>query len=435
MSGTGFLDGWKEEDTSDVAPPPVKKKKTNVWGEEIKPLPEGHDKMSLEELDKQSVAPPPVKKKPAPTVLAQGFISKEPPVKATSQKDLEEKKINKEFLMNAIPAVKPAITSTFTPPSIADAEDNLTGYGKHLTAVEKARQAQAFMKEQKNHHVFCGIVAPPKAGKSSIVFDSLTDEEAASGAEVWDIDFDGHAHASIMKNYPHRKDNILAINPYVIYKEDGRVPYDFPKTHLNIINILQDALRQVDTQEEYFNQHGKMPERWLKTVMLDGADSFLKICELNMKIADLDLGADAIAVSGKKATTSVGRTNWYIRSNYFMAALDLMKELSRRGVHCYVITHFKADYDSNGNEIKGEGVPHWLPRKTESALTQIIYMTLDEEIDDTGRRTGVVTSTAILKSNGVSLKSSGTVTIYRQDTEGGEWFGWHGLRDGSFSTE
>lgn len=204
MSGTGFLDGWKEEDTSDVAPPPVKKKKTNVWGEEIKPLPEGHDKMSLEELDKQSVAPPPVKK-PAPTVLAQGFIGKEPPVKATSQKDLEEKKINKEFLMNAVPAVKPTITSTFTPPSIADAEDNLTGYGKHLTAVEKARQAQAFMKEQKNHHVFCGIVAPPKAGKSSIVFDSLTDEEAASGAEVWDIDFDGHAHASIMKNYPHRR--------------------------------------------------------------------------------------------------------------------------------------------------------------------------------------------------------------------------------------
>jgi len=68
-------------------------------------------------------------------------------------------------------------------------------------------------------------------------------------------------------------------------------------------------------------------------------------------------------------------------------------------------------------------------------LTQIIYMELDEERDDTGRRTGVTTSTAMLKSNGVSLKSSGPVTIYRQDTEGGEWYGWKGLKDGSFDTE
>ena len=268
-----------------------------------------------------------------------------------------------------------------------------------------------------------------------VVYDSLTDEEAASGAEIRVIDLDGHGRASVRTNYPDRIPNILIINPYKIHMADSRVPYDFPATHWNVIEILQDALRQVDAQDAYFDKHGKMPDKWLKTVCIDNVGRFLKICELCMKIIDLELGPDAIAVAGSKTATEVGWGNWYIRTNYYLAATDMMKELSRRGVHCYLLTHFKPARDSKGNEIPGEGSPDWLARETEKTLTQVVYGHIDEERDEQGRLTGSAISTATLKHNGLSLQSTGPITIYRQDPEGGEWYGWPSLRDGSFVAE
>lgn len=411
MSDTGFLDGWAEQDTNEAPPPPpVKKKKveTNVWGEEIAQPTIDTEGLTLEEIEKMEAE------------------------NNQFNKDLQDSKNDEVPIGYSGAGSSPAESPVASPTELLP--QSVGHQPASLEAIERARYAQRHIK--KASHVFCGIVGPPKSGKSSVVYDSLTDEEAASGAEIWSSDYDGHGRASVAANYAHRADNILIINPYVIHKEDGRVPYDFPATHLNQVRILQSALRQLDRQDAYYDKYGKMPEKWLKTVVLDGAGTFLKVCELCMKISDLGLGADAIETASQKATTSVGRSNWYIRSNYFMAVLDLLKELSRRGVHAYVITHFKPAYDSTGNEIVGgEGNPHWLPRDTEKSLTQIIYMDIVEERDDTGRRTGVSHSTAILKSSGVSLKSTEPVTIYRQDPSGGEWFGWSGLRDGSFSTE
>ena len=56
---------------------------------------------------------------------------------------------------------------------------------------------------------------------------------------------------------------------------------------------------------------------------------------------------------------------------------------------------------------------------------------MTEERDEKGELTGVSESHAIITHNRTSLKSSGRVKVFRRDSEGGEWFGWKGLRDGS----
>lgn len=405
MSDTGFLDGWEEKDTTDVPPPPPVKKessKTNVWGEDIE-SPTDTEGLSLEQIDALEAE--------------------------NSQINKDLAKLSDEKTVKEVP--KEPLLTTFAPTA---AEEGLpSGFGV-LTAVEQARKEQ-LRTIPTTGHLFAGFVIPPKGGKSSLAYDSLTDEEAASGAELWSLDFDGHGKASVETNYPDRIKNILIINPYIIHKADSRVPYDFPATHWNVIKILQDALKQVDAQEAYFDKHGKMPDRWLKSVCMDNVGKFLKICELCMKIIDLELGPDAIAVAGSKTATEVGWGNWYIRTNYYLAALDLMKELSRRGVHCYLMTHFKPARDSKGNEIPGEGTPDWLARETEKALTQVVYGHIDAERDEQGQLTGLSTSIATLKHNGLSLQSTGPITIYRQDREGGEWYGWPSLRNGSFVAE
>lgn len=413
MSDTGFLDGWETKDTTEVSPPPpVKKeppKKANVWGEEISQT-TNTEGLSLEEID---------------TIEAENSQINKDLAKLES-----DKKSTRRLGRPKEDPKEPLIT-TFAPTA---AQEGLpSGFGV-LTATEQARKEQLRVTSTTGH-VFCGIVMPPKGGKSSLVYDSLTDEEAESGAEIRVIDLDGHGRASVATNYPDRIGNILIINPYKIHRADSRVPYDFPASHWNVIEILQDALRQVDAQDAYFDKHGKMPDKWLKTVCIDNVGRFLKICELCMKILDLDLGPDAIAVAGQKTTTEVGWGNWYIRTNYYLAATDLMKELSRRGVHCYLLTHFKPARDSKGNEIPGEGTPDWLARETEKTLTQVVYGHIDAERDEQGRLTGAATSTATLTHNGLSLQSTGPITIYRQDPEGGEWYGWPSLRNGSFVAE
>ena len=110
----------------------------------------------------------------------------------------------------------------------------------------------------------------------------------------------------------------------------------------------------------YYGEHGEMPKPYLKTVIFDGADHWLHICETIMKVDDLKLGPDGIAVAGKDATTKIGRFNWNIRKSRYNSALTALQELCRLGVHCYIITHGKTAYDSGGNEIIGAETPHWL---------------------------------------------------------------------------
>jgi hypothetical protein len=151
-----------------------------------------------------------------------------------------------------------------------------------------------------------------------------------------------------------------------------------------------------------------------------------------MKIEDLELGDDAVDVSGRKTATKVGRFNWEFRKNRYQAAMNSFQELARLNVQVYVITGQKPSYDSNGNEIMGADVAAWM-KDTERDLEQLIEVNLEEERDEIGALTGKVVSKAQLKFNRTSLRLPEPVILFEQQVgTDGQWFGYKGLRDGSF---
>ena len=282
--------------------------------------------------------------------------------------------------------------------------------------------------------VFVGWAAPPKSGKTGSSLDSLTDEEKANGAEVHLLDFDTAGETT--KSAHHGgSSNIVVLDPWVIDPDSmSRIPYDFPATYQKVMDILRAQIEMADKQNEYFRQHGRMPSPYLKTVVFDGADQWLNICETLMKVEDLGLGVDGISVSGKphKELLGSGRFNWNIRKVRYNSAITALQELSRRGIHVYLLTHMKKNYDGDGNVVVGGEVPAWLDG-TEGKLQQLVVGEVVQERDATGKLTGVSESFATLVENRASLYATGRVKIFRRDPAGSEWYGWPGLKDGSFS--
>lgn len=152
-----------------------------------------------------------------------------------------------------------------------------------------------------------------------------------------------------------------------------------------------------------------------------------------MKVDDLKLGPDGIAVAGRETTTKIGRFNWNVRKTRYNSAMSALQELCRRGIHCYLVTHMKSAYNSEGQEIPGAETAHWL-KDTEGWLQQVVIFEIDEERDERGELTGIVDATAILTQHRTSLKSPGRVHIFQRNSKGGDWFGWPGLRDGTFES-
>ena len=175
---------------------------------------------------------------------------------------------------------------------------------------------------------------------------------------------------------------------------------------------MKGLLEQVEYQRAYFSEHGKMPTPYLKTVVFDGADQWLHICETVMKIEDLELGADGLDAAvylrqhekGDAKKKSVSRFNWNLRTIRYQTAIHLLRELCRLGVHCYVITHMKPSYDSSGNEVAGADKPKW-HSDTEGQLQQVIYTELEEERNELGELTGVVKAYGVVVANRTSLAS------------------------------
>ena len=277
----------------------------------------------------------------------------------------------------------------------------------------------------------CGIAGHPKTGKTGIVLDSLTPEEIEAGAEIWHIDFDLGGETTKAAHHADKENNLVILNPWVFNYKNSRVPYDFPSTFQQTIDILKAAKAQMDIQTLYEAQHGELPNPYLKTVVFDGADHWLHITETCMKVDDLELGVDGISVAGRATSTKIGRFNWNIRATRYQTAMVAMRELCRGGVHCYVITHMKPSYDSSGNELVGQDKPKWL-KDTEGHLQQVIYTEIEEERDEHGELTGIVRGYGVVVANRTSLKSAGRVLIFERNEDGGEWHGWKGIAEGNF---
>jgi hypothetical protein len=397
MSGTGFLDNWtpvdpKTGDSEGGAPAPSAPPKPsepatkNVWGETV---------------DEENT----------------NWIDEQRKLDEADQKKAEEKK---EIPKQTIPVPKKEVKLE-SPGS--------KGWNPIVNEIKAARAGKGAIK----NYVLMGIAGPPKSGKTGVTLDSLSGEEIANGAEVWHIDFDLGGETTKAAHH-QGKDNIVVLNPWVLNSNPSRVPYDFPATYQKTLDFLLAAVDQADAQLVHYAEHGEMPKPYLKTIVFDGADHWLNICETTMKVDDLKLGPDGIAVAGKDATTKIGRFNWNIRKNRYNSALTVLQELCRRGIHCYIITHMKASYDGQGNEILGADNPHW-EKSTEGWLQQVAYVEVDEERDDRGELTGIVNSYAVVTQNRTSLKSSGKVHLFRRDKDGGVWHGWPGLRDGSIDHE
>mgnify|MGYP003134109686 FL=1 len=400
---TGFMDNWEKKDTTEAKEvnPPAEGGKPEPLAKQIFVQEGEYDpNLSIEEQELRDI-----EAAGGDGYSGEGSSPAEFPVK-------EEKKVTKKTPKKKTPSAQ-WLTKSANPA---------------WEQIEAARAKNLI--SEKTYYVLMGIWGPPKSGKTGAVLDSLTEEEKEDGAEMHHYDFDLGGETT--KSAHHEGDtNILVLNPWVMSSTAAsRVPYDYPATFQNTMDYLRAAVEMAKGQLAYYNEHGKMPKPYLKTVVFDGADHWLHICETIMKVDDLKLGPDGIAVAGKDATTKIGRFNWNIRKSRYNSALTALQELCRLGVHCYIITHGKTAYDSGGNEIIGAETAHWL-KDTEGWLQQVAKFEVTEERDEKGELTGVSESHAIITHNRTSLKSSGRVKVFRRDPEGGEWYGWKGLRDGS----
>ena len=292
------------------------------------------------------------------------------------------------------------------------------------------------------HHrfVLCGIGGPPKSGKSGGVLASRTEEEIANGAEIWHLDFDMGGLTTVAAHHADSP-GIVVLNPWVFnFDSQSRDSYDFPATFQKTIDILKAAQQQTESQRAYYAEHGEMPMPYLKTVVFDGADQWLHICETVMKIEDLELGVDGLDAAvylrqhekGDQKKKSVSRFNWNLRTIRYQVAIHLLRELCRNAVHCYIITHMKPGYDATGNEVAGADKPKW-HTDTEGQLQQVVYTELEEERNDAGELTGVVKAYGIVVANRTSLSSPERFLIFERNADGGVWHGWPGIEIGDFT--
>ena len=316
----------------------------------------------------------------------------------------------------------------------------LSGLANANPAIARMIQSARAQVSPDHNFVLCGIAGPPKSGKTGGVFDSRTDEEIKNGAEIWHLDFDMGGITTVSA---HHRDNpgIVVLNPWVFsFDAESRESYDFPATFTKTTNILKAAAAQVESQRAYLAEHGKLPNPYIKTVVFDGADQWLHICETVMKIEDLELGVDGIDAAvylrqhekGDAKKKSVSRFNWNLRTIRYQVAIHLLRELCRNAVHCYIITHMKPGYDSTGNQVAGADVPKW-HNDTDGMLQQVVYTELEEERNESGELTGVVKAYGVVVANRTSLSSPTRFLIFERNADGGVWHGWPGIETGDFS--
>jgi len=372
------------------------------------------------------------------TGFLDGFKEKkgnfEPPVKGAEKKAQPKKaqQPNKQQKVQdrPLPPAKKQV-KTEKPKAVAHEAPAFNASANMNPLIARMIQSARTMAVRQDTYVMCGIAGHPKTGKTGMVLDSLTPDEVANGAEIWHLDFDLGGETTKAAHHKDKAANIVILNPWVFNYGDSRVPYDFPATFQKTVDILKAGQAQMEEQNNYYAKHGKMPNPYLKSVVFDGADHWLHITETCMKVDDLELGVDGIAVAGKKATTQIGRFNWNIRATRYQTAMVALRELCRGGVHAYIITHMKPAYDKTGNELVGQDSPKWL-KDTEGHLQQVVYTEVEEERDENGELTGIVRGYARVVANRTSLQSGGRHLLFERNNDGGTWFGWDGMKGGDF---
>ena len=214
------------------------------------------------------------------TGFLDGFKEKkgnfEPPVKGAEKKAQPKPTPKPQAKPQAKPTPKPKTTKA-KPQAVAHEAPAFEASANMNPVIARMIQSARTMAVRQDTYVMCGIAGHPKTGKTGMVLDSLTPDEVANGAEIWHIDFDLGGETTKAAHHKDKAANIVVLNPWVFNYGNSRVPYDFPATFQQTIDILKAAQAQMEEQNNYYAKHGKMPKPYLKTVVFDGADHWLHI--------------------------------------------------------------------------------------------------------------------------------------------------------------
>lgn len=231
----------------------------------------------------------------------------------------------------------------------------ITGKTKEKKKITFEDIEKEILREQKRSgSVICaGFVGRDGTGKTGAALDCRSEEEKKRGMKVFLIDIEGGAFADKIAFYKEDP-NVIVLCPMVL-APDGSGE-DLAATYEKLQAYIAYA-KELDNKGE------------LKAIILDGVDTFLKNCELQMKSQYLHIGID------KRPKLF----DWGIRATLYNAILLQLKVL-----RCIVIfiTHLK-DKQELINErliVTGE-VEDW-EKRTPNMLNQKVYF-YDRKLTET----------------------------------------------------
>ena len=235
-------------------------------------------------------------------------------------------------------------------------------------------------------------------GKTSVCMDIR--EKGEEEKKIFIIDVDGSA-TPIHCHYFHNDPNIIIVDPIEL-SEAGDVDW------VASYNRILDVVKYIRRHEATLN---------LKGVVLDGLDTFLKICEMRMRIEDLKINPNVRITD---------MFSWYLRNSAFLIVVKLIK-----GLKCdrLFTTHLKetkgfVSGSSGGKTLATTGeVPIW-----ENTFPNLVFQKLEMARIETKTK---VELTAVVKkcktNSGLEGKKYTVLTVDHKTDPAAT--SWNGIRE------
>ena len=166
-------------------------------------------------------------------------------------------------------------------------------------------------------HQFIGIMGHDGTCKSAIVLDAFEKDEAKpEDSTLHVVDFDGGG--GMLNSAIYKNENIRSWNPWVMGHD--RTAHNYPDTHERIMKIMRYLISEAEAGNPVWG------------CLLSGIDSWLEICNHNMRIVDLGMAKDAIQsadYSGSGMEKIKSQTAWGMRNSRFHQLTRLSRDLVR----------------------------------------------------------------------------------------------------------